>query len=57
MNGILEYYHCPPGYCQCTKLDDADMCTSVYDEDDESSQCVCDREGMVDWTIIDHIIL
>lgn len=48
MNGILEYYHCPPGYCQCTKLDDSDVCNSVYDEDDGNSQCVCDREGTVD---------
>ncbi|XP_065897652.1 uncharacterized protein [Dysidea avara] len=45
VNGMLEYYHCPPGYCQCTKLNDSDVCTSVYDYDDRNSQCVCDREG------------
>ena len=49
MENILEYHHCPPGYCQCSKVDDnSEACTSVYSYDDENDQCVCDREGMSD---------
>ena len=46
MENMLEYHHCPPGYCQCSKVDDnSEACTSVYYYDDEDDQCVCDREG------------
>jgi len=46
MENMLEYYYCPPGYCQCSKVDDnSEACTSVYYYDDEDDQCVCDREG------------
>ena len=48
MENMLEYHHCPPGYCQCSKVDDnSEACTSVYYYDDEDDQCVCDREGNV----------
>ena len=44
---MLEYYHCPPGYCQCRRLDESlEECSSVYSYSDENFQCVCDREGM-----------
>ena len=49
---MLEYYHCPPGYCQCRRLDESsEECSSVYSYSDENFQCVCDREGMnvLDW--------
>ena len=46
MENMLEYHHCPPGYCQCSKVDDnSEACTSVYYYNDEDDQCVCDREG------------
>ena len=44
MNGILEYYPCPPGYCRCSSND---VCNSIYYYDDNDLQCVCDREGSV----------
>ena len=47
MNGVLEYYHCPPGYCQCNRVDDDSYtCNSIYYYDDDDRQCVCDREGV-----------
>ena len=47
INGVLEYYQCPPGYCQCSRVDnDSSRCNSIYYYDDDDRQCVCDREGM-----------
>ena len=47
VNSKLEYYHCPPGYCQCKSSDESlERCSSVfYFYSDENSQCVCDRKG------------
>ena len=46
VDSMLEYYHCPPGYCQCRRLDESsEKCSSVYSYSDENFQCVCDREG------------
>ena len=46
MNGTLEYYSCPPGYCQCSKVDGvSDVCSNVYYYDNDDLQCVCDRQG------------
>ena len=46
VNSKLEYYHCPPGYCQCRSLDESsERCSSVYSYSDENSQCVCNRKG------------
>ena len=43
---MLEYYHCPLGYCQCRRLDESsEECSSVYSYSDENFQCVCNREG------------
>lgn len=48
VNGILEYYHCPPGYCRCRNLDEgSEECNSVYSYSDENFQCVCDRKGLL----------
>ena len=48
VDSMLEYYHCPPGYCQCRRLDESsEECSSVYSYSDENFQCVCDREGTV----------
>ena len=47
INGMLEYYQCPPGYCQCSRMDiDSSRCNSIYYYDDDDRQCVCDREGV-----------
>ena len=47
VNGMLEYYQCPPGYCQCSRVDnDSSACNSIYYYDDDDRQCVCDREGV-----------
>ena len=47
INGVLEYYQCPPGYCQCSRVDnDSSSCNSIYYYDDDDRQCVCDREGI-----------
>ena len=47
INGILEYYQCPPGYCQCTRVDNgSNVCNSVYYYDNDDLQCVCDRKGL-----------
>lgn len=49
MNTILEYYSCPPGYCQCRKVESvSDVCSSVYYYDNDDLQCVCDRQGKID---------
>ena len=46
IDGILEYYQCPPGYCQCARVDNSsNVCNSVYYYDNDDLQCVCDREG------------
>ena len=46
INGVLEYYQCPPGYCQCGRVDnDSSRCNSIYYYDNDDLQCVCDREG------------
>ena len=48
LNGMMEYYQCPPGYCQCSREDDeGNICNSVYYYDDDDQQCVCDRQGGV----------
>ena len=44
VDGVLEYYWCPPGYCQCSNNNE---CNSVYYYDDNDLQCVCDRQGEV----------
>ena len=47
INSLLEYYHCPPGFCQCSKIEgSSEICSSVYSYDDENLQCVCDRQGL-----------
>ena len=49
---MLEYYHCPAGYCQCIRTDNtSEVCSSVYYYNNENLQCVCDRQGdiVVDW--------
>ncbi|XP_065908079.1 uncharacterized protein [Dysidea avara] len=46
LNGMMEYYQCPPGYCQCSREDDGgNICNSVYHYDNDDLQCVCDRQG------------
>ena len=46
VNGMLEYYSCPPGYCRCSKVDSvSDACSNVYYYDNDDLQCVCDRQG------------
>ncbi|XP_065908085.1 uncharacterized protein [Dysidea avara] len=46
LNGMIEYYQCPPGYCQCSREDDGgNICNSVYYYDNDDLQCVCDRQG------------
>ena len=46
VNGMLEYYNCPPGYCRCNKVGNlSDECSNVYHYDNDDLQCVCDREG------------
>ncbi|XP_065906983.1 uncharacterized protein [Dysidea avara] len=46
LNGMMEYYQCPPGYCQCSREDDGgNICNSVYYYDNDDLQCVCDRQG------------
>ncbi|XP_065919889.1 uncharacterized protein [Dysidea avara] len=46
VNGMLEYYYCPPGYCQCSRVDgSSSICNNVYHYDDDDRQCVCDRKG------------
>ena len=46
VNGMLEYYSCPPGYCRCNKVDSvSDACSNVYYYDNDDLQCVCDRQG------------
>ena len=42
VNGTLQYYPCPPGYCRCSSND---KCYSIYYYDDNDLQCVCDRQG------------
>ena len=42
VDGVLEYYWCPPGYCRCSSNNE---CNSVYYYDDNDLQCVCDRQG------------
>ena len=45
-NSILEYYHCPAGYCRCRRTSNtSEVCSSVYYYDNENLQCVCDRQG------------
>ena len=44
MNGKLEYYLCPPGYCRCSGNNEYN---SAYYYDDNDLQCVCDRQGIV----------
>ena len=47
-NSMLEYYHCPAGYCQCRKTDStSEVCSSVYYYNNENLQCVCDRQGNI----------
>ena len=56
VNGMLEYYQCPPGYCQCSRVDnDSSRCNSIYYYDDNDRQCVCDREGTYRYTACDNI--
>ena len=56
MNGILEYYFCPPGYCRCNKMDSvSDVCSNVYHYDNDDLQCVCDRQGKIYIDICDWI--
>ena len=46
VQGTLEYYCCPPGYCQCSRIDgSSSICNNVYYYDDDDRQCVCDRKG------------
>ncbi|XP_065908083.1 uncharacterized protein [Dysidea avara] len=46
LNGMMEYYQCPPGYCQCSSKDKGtSTCNSVYYQDIQDRQCVCGREG------------
>ena len=46
VNRILEYYQCPPGYCQCIGIvSDSNVCNSVYYYDNDDLQCVCNRKG------------
>ncbi|XP_065907172.1 uncharacterized protein [Dysidea avara] len=46
LNGMMEYYQCPPGYCQCSREDNGgNLCNSVYYYDNDHLQCVCDRQG------------
>jgi len=46
VNGMLEYYNCPPGYCQCRSIDEtSEVCNNIYSYGDENFQCVCDRKG------------
>ena len=50
INGILEYHQCPPGYCQCTRVDNSsNVCNSVYHYDNDDMQCICDRKGYSDY--------
>ena len=47
---MLEYYQCPPGYCQCSRVDDdSSRCNSIYYYDDDDSLCVCNREGVCEF--------
>ena len=56
MNGILEYYSCPPGYCRCNKVDGvSDVCSNVYYYDNDDLQCVCDRQGKNDATVFINV--
>ena len=49
----MEYYQCPPGYCQCSREDDGgNICNSVYHYDNDDLQCVCDRQGIIVYVII-----
>jgi len=43
VDGTLEYYRCPPGYCRCSSNN---VCNSIYHYDNNDLQCVCDRQGM-----------
>ncbi|XP_065909021.1 uncharacterized protein [Dysidea avara] len=47
LNGMMEYYQCPPGYCQCSSSKDkgTSTCNSVYYDSNQDLQCVCGREG------------
>ncbi|XP_065907348.1 uncharacterized protein, partial [Dysidea avara] len=48
INGRLEYYQCPPGYCQCSRVDgSSSICNNIYYYEDNDQQCVCDREGVL----------
>ena len=44
VDGTLEYYRCPPGYCRCSGNN---VCNSIYYYDNNDLQCVCDRQGIV----------
>ena len=45
-NSLLEYYHCPTGYCRCRRTGNtSEVCSSVYYYNNENLQCVCDRQG------------
>ena len=50
LHGALEYYQCPPGYCQCSRVDgSSSICNNVYHYDDgnDNQQCICDRQGII----------
>jgi len=51
VNGILEYYYCPPGYCQCSGVDgSSNICNNMYHYDDDDRQCICDRKGVLSYS-------
>ncbi|XP_065897579.1 uncharacterized protein [Dysidea avara] len=49
VDGRLEYYQCPHGYCQCIELEQngRSHCSSVYYYEQQDSQCNCNRKGVL----------
>ena len=47
VDGRLEYYQCPHGYCQCIELEKngRSYCSSVYYYEQQDHQCNCNRKG------------
>ncbi|XP_065897582.1 uncharacterized protein [Dysidea avara] len=49
VDGRLEYYQCPHGYCQCIELEENGRChcSSVYYYEQQDNQCNCNRKGVL----------